>query len=445
MTTRLLAVLAVVMLVAAACASAQTENLGDSSITSATSTPVAAASVADTATAPEADAQTSADVSTDEQSADDAPAAPPASWDIDAALAADPNCSTPVTGDPFRIGYAADFSEIGGPADIPGSQAALHMADLINCSGGLDGRPIEVIVADVSGEAATTRRVVLDLLDQGVQALIGPPFGDHGFRVLQATQGEVAVLFAGSTEPALADSELLAFLVAFNDTQGAIAAADFALSQGWDTAVTFSSPGPYFGYNPAIFDWSYQASGGRVLNDFEFVPLETQDFSAAIAEIAEGPPDVIYSAMFASQMAALSAQLTDAGLDIELIQSDVFDRTGGVSVPGTEGIFHVTHGFPAEGSRLVALGESIVAATGEPSPSPNFSALAADAVSVIIEGYYAAGQVDDPVAIGRAIEDLSSVQGVTGELSYDGTGLPEKPIFVQQVVNGESVLIQEVG
>ena len=364
------------------------------------------------------------------------------SWDIDAALAADPNCSNPVTGDPFLIGYAADLSEIGGPADRPGSQSAVHMADLINCSGGLDGRPVEVIVADISGDAETTRTTLLDLLDSGVQALIGPPFGDLGFRVLQVTDGDIAVLFAGSTEPALADSELLAYLVAFNDTQGATVAADFALSRGWQTAVTFSSPGPYFGYNPLVFGDIFETRGGTLLGDFDYIPLETVDFSDAIAEFADNPPDVIYSAMFAFQIAELGAQLDEAGLDIELLQSDAFDATGGASLPGTDGIYHVTHGNAVEGSRIVALNESISAQAGVGTVAPNFAGLAGDAMAVIIEGYYAAGQVDDPVAIGRAIANLSSVGGITGELTYEGTGLPVKPIYVQQIDGGESELVQ---
>lgn len=366
-------------------------------------------------------------------------------WDIDAALAADPNCSSPVTGDALKVGYAADLSEIGGPADRPGSQAARHLADLVNCSGGLNGRPIEVIVADISGDAATSRSAILDLLAQDVQVLLGPPFPDFGFRVLQVTAGEIPVLFTGSTEPALADSELLSYLVAFNDTQGATVAADFALLQGWRTAVTFSSPGPYFGYNTVVFEAAFESGGGEVLNDYGFVPLETEDFSEAVAEIAANPPDVIYSPMFANQMVALARQLEAAGVDTELVQSDAFEATGGYSIPGTDGIIHVTHAFPAEGSRVVRLDESIAAANGVGTASATFAGLAGDAMAVVIAAYFASGESDDPVLLGKAIATVQAVEGVTGTISYNGTGLPEKQIYVHQVVDGEPTLVLTAG
>ena len=55
--------------------------------------------------------------------------------------------STPAGGDctldtPLKIGYAADFSDLGGFADKPGSEAAKVQVDLINEAGGVGGKPI---------------------------------------------------------------------------------------------------------------------------------------------------------------------------------------------------------------------------------------------------------------------------------------------------------------
>ncbi|MDH4078017.1 MAG: ABC transporter substrate-binding protein, partial [Acidimicrobiia bacterium] len=230
-------------------------------------------------------------------------------WDIDAALAADPNCANPVQGDPLVIGYAADLGVIGGFADAPASEMAKHLAKLINCSGGFAGRSVRVDVADISGSPTDTRAAVLNLIRGGAQVLLGPPFPDPGLRVLQATQGRMAVIFTGSTEPALADATDLSYLVAFNDTQGASAAAQFAQSRGWKTAVTLSSPGPYFGYNVRVFTAAFTANGGQVLADLPFVPAEQTDFADAVATIAQNPPDVIYTPMLAEQLVALKTQL----------------------------------------------------------------------------------------------------------------------------------------
>lgn len=139
--------------------------------------------------------------------------------DIDAALNADLTACEPApTGAPINVGMAMDFSEVSGFADIPGSQAAEHMAALINCVGGVDDRPIGVQVQDIQGDPEVTLRATQDLLDGGAHFLIGPPFADFGQPVLQVTEGKLPVFFAASTEPSLPDIGANSFLVTFDDT-----------------------------------------------------------------------------------------------------------------------------------------------------------------------------------------------------------------------------------
>lgn len=368
------------------------------------------------------------------------PSAPVPLWSIDDALGADPNCTTPVAGEPLRIGYAADFGEFGSASDVPGSEAALHLVQLINCSGGVDGQPVDLQVVDVSGSPLASRQAVRELIDNGVSAIIGPPFPDPGFRVLQATDGEIPVLFAASTEPALADLTDLSFLVAFDDTLGASSAAQFALDQGWRTAVTFSSPGPYFGYNPTVFKEVFEAGGGTVTTDYAYVPGQTVDFSTEASELAAaGSPDVVYSAMFADQVSALRSQFVAAGINPEFIGSDAFEATGGYLTAGVDGVYHTTHAFAEPGSRITMLDESFRLATGEGSENPTFAALAGDAVTVILDAYLRSGK-GSPSAIGAAIADGMDVQGMTGLLSYNGEASPSKPVYVHRVVDGVPTL-----
>lgn len=366
-------------------------------------------------------------------------------WDIDAALAADPNCPNPLTVDPLVIGYAADLGDLGGFADGPASETARHLAKLINCSGGIGGRPVRVDVADISGSPTDSRSAVLGLLQGGARVLLGPPFPDPGFRVLQATQGNTPVIFTGSTEPALADSTELSYLVAFNDTQGASAAAQFAKARNWNTAVTLSSPGPYFGYNVRVFTAAFTSGGGQVLADLPMVPGEQTDFAEAVAAIAANPPDMIYTPMLAEQLVALKGQLEEAGLgDVELVGSDAFEASFGYQLPNIDGIYHVTHADPDPDSRLEKLIASYTAATGSPRPgAPSMVALTGDALAVIADAYLRVNSTD-PLTLGRAIASTTGVQGITGELSYDNSGAPTKPIYIHQVADGQATLAYKV-
>ncbi len=368
-------------------------------------------------------------------------------FDIDAVLAADPDCPEPVSGETLVIGYAADLGAFGVFADGPASQTTSHIAELINCSGGLDGRPVEVVVSDVSGtDPLASRDATIELLEAGAQALLGPPFPDPGFRVLQATNGQVPVLFTGSTEPALADASQLSFLVAFNDTQGATAAAQFAQTKGWGRAAVFGAAGPYFGYNADVFAAAFNGQGGTVTAEYSFVPQDQVDFGEAVADMVTDPPDVVYSPMFADQWVVLRRQLDEAGLaDVELLGSDAFEATNGYALAGTDGLFHVTHTDPGDETRLQALLNSFADANGGvPPASPSMAALAGDAMAVIAEAYLQS-KPEDPASLGEAIANIGIVEGVSGELIYDGSGAPAKPMYIHQVVDGQPTLAAIIG
>ncbi len=152
--------------------------------------------------------------------------------DIDAILAADlDNCEAAPTGDTIKVGMAMDFSEVVGFVDIPGSKLVPFVAELINCTGGINGSPVEVQVQDVGGDAAQAGIAAQDLLDWGANFLIGPPFADFALPILQTTGGQVPLFVAASTEPTLADADNNSYLVSFDDNIMSTAAANWAPGQ----------------------------------------------------------------------------------------------------------------------------------------------------------------------------------------------------------------------
>ena len=170
----LFALLAVFALLAAACGDDDDESTGDSS----SEDTAAEDSGTDDAAAE--------DTTADDSGADDAAAGSAPAVDIDAVLAADLSaCEEAPTGEAIKVGMAMDFGEVSGFADIPGSQAVEHLAALINCAGGVNGLPIEVLVQDIQGDPEVTARATQDLLDFGAHFLLGPPFADFGQPVLR--------------------------------------------------------------------------------------------------------------------------------------------------------------------------------------------------------------------------------------------------------------------
>ena len=116
-----------------------------------------------------------------------------------------PRASDCTLDEPLTIGYAADFSDFGGFADVPGSEAAQVQVDLLNEAGGVGGQDVEYIVKELPGDPSAAQRAAQELLDEGVDAIIAPPFAYNGVPLIDTVNGQVPIISNASTDLALAD------------------------------------------------------------------------------------------------------------------------------------------------------------------------------------------------------------------------------------------------
>ena len=368
--------------------------------------------------------------------------------DLDAIAAADlDNCADAPSGDPIKVGMAMDFSEASGFVDVPGSMYIPFVADKINCAGGIDGRPVEVRVAEVGDDAALATQ---DLIDWGAQFFIGPPFADFTLPIQQTGGGEYAIFPAASTEPTLADAANNTFLVTFDDFGQSEAAAQYALSQGLDRAIVFTEGEgvPYSGVNPDAFIAEFEAGGGEVVSIQTYGWFVDTDFSAQVNEIAglSENNEVVFSAAAAFQKTALRAQLEGQGLDgLTYMGTDALDATGVVAEEGGEGMVHTPHTLIEDGDINSTLMADYEAVNGEAIESPGFMPLYVDSMLLGIQGILDCG-CDDPAGIADAVKEISGFEGVSGTITYAGTnGIPDKAVPVVQVEGGANVLLESIG
>jgi len=427
---KLLAVLLSMVLLAVACGSDSADDGNNASSDTATTTN---------------DGNEGNDDGGAESSSDEAPAGGP--LDVDAILNADlDNCADAPSGDPIRVGMAMDFSEVVGFVDIPGSKLVPYVAELANCAGGVNGRPVEVRVAEVGDDAALAAQ---DLLDWGAHFLIGPPFADFALPILQTTGGTVPMFVAASTEPTLADASINSFLVTFDDNGMSGAAAQWALDQGITRAILFTEGEgvPYTGVNPDAFAAAFIAGGGEVVSTQTYVWGADTDFSQQVNEIAgvSENNEVVFSAALANQVGALRGQLEGQGLDgLTYIGTDALDATGIQVTENNEGVVHTPHTSISPGDRIDTLLTEYEAATGDVPESLSFMALYVDSMFLGLQGILDCG-CDNPPDIGAAVAQISGFPGLSGEITYAGTnGIPPKDVPINQIVGGEDTLVATI-
>ncbi len=360
----------------------------------------------------------------------------------------EPAATEPASGDctletPLKIGFAADLGELGAFSDQPGSEAAQVQVDLINEAGGVGGLPVEYVVKDIQGDAAATQRAAQELLDDGVNAIIGPPFANTGTPLLDTVDGQAPIIYMASTDPQLADPARGAFLASFSDPVQSAAAAEFAISEGLMSAVTFSSADDvYFSGNPKYFKETFEQAGGTLIQDFSF-SLADADFSSQVNEMAalDPAPQALFTAMVMPQIATLLQQMDAADLgDVVVIGADAFDATVVWSAGEiADGVFFAAHTFPTADNDVQAFLDS-AAAAGAEIETISFGALASDAVQILAFAAESSCSVDAATLI-ATINEISDLPVTTGSVTYAGTnGVPEKDVAIVTVTGGEPAL-----
>jgi branched-chain amino acid transport system substrate-binding protein len=342
--------------------------------------------------------------------------------------------------EPLTIGYAADFSEFGGFADQPGSEAAGVQVELLNAAGGVGGQNVEYVIKELPSDPSAAQRVAQELLDDGVEAIIGPPFAYSGTPLIDTVDGQVPIISNASTDLALAQPDRGAFLMSFSDPVQAAAAAEFAYGDGARTAVTFSSPDdPYFTNTTAAFTDAFGEAGGEVVRDFTF-GIADEDFSSQVNELSslDPAPDVLYTAMIMPGAGVLLEQLEAAGLgDMLVVGADSFDATVVWSAGEVaNGVSFTGHTFPREENGVQEFLDA-AAEAGAEIETVSFGALASDVVKVFAYAAETACSVEGTAMI-DAITNISDLEVTTGNVTYAGTnGVPEKDVVILTVEEGE--------
>src|SRR6266850_3915597 len=104
-------------------------------------------------------------------------------------------CACNFSRDPVRIGLAGSLSD---PVGVPMKRAAELAVQEINASGGIHGRPLELIERDDYADPDSAVFVASDLYEAGVSAVIGHLFS--------STTLAAAPVYNGGSDPVVAIS-----------------------------------------------------------------------------------------------------------------------------------------------------------------------------------------------------------------------------------------------
>ncbi len=350
---------------------------------------------------------------------------------------------------PGRIGIITALSgtqQAFGQAHDRGYDIALEE---INASGGVLGKPLEVVKYDDQSKADIAAQGVAKLVDQDkVSALIGSYSSESTKAIvpLVARRGVPLLMPTATADNVLDNTEGWSFRLCAGATGYADSMVAFFKDVGAPKSLAIIYENTNFGQaNGASMKKAATAAGIPIATE-ESYTAKSPSYTAMLQKVKEKNPDAIYFASYLLDATSLMHQsrqvdvnpryYSAAGTGFSAPEFPTEEKGAGKDAEYT---FSVTQWMPESkwpGSAQFA--EKFKAKYGS---TPAYHAVQAyTALKVMVDAVKKAGKWDS-IAIRDALKATDMPQTTFGPVKFDARGQNEHPVLVTQIQKGKYVIV----
>jgi len=347
-----------------------------------------------------------------------------------------------LAGDTIKIGGSLCMTGIQAPLDEPAYRGAQLAVDYINSQGGVLGKQLEFINLDGKSDPVTVGNNGVQLVQEGVAAIIAPSDFDFGGPASREAQkaGIVGISPAASSplygSAALGDKQFTMSM--WNTTMGA-AAAEYAYNvKGYRSVYVVTDT--FIDYTKSLsryFILAFKELGGDVIFEDNYTQGD-QDFSAQLARMKASTktPDFVYISSYMPDLATMIRTIREAGLNYPVFGGDSYDDPGLFSALGTQygsDVYFVTHSYIAPGitpdiDKFMELYKAKYGADVDTL----WVATGWDVVMILAQAMEKAGSTDG-AAMAKAMED-TEYSLLTGKLNWSSAAEGHTPDIEAPIV-----------
>jgi branched-chain amino acid transport system substrate-binding protein len=356
-------------------------------------------------------------------------------------------CSSEESGPPpLRIGanlpLSGDRSSYGRDA-LNGILAAV---EAINRAGGVEGRRVDLIVADNESRPERSAEVVAELDAKGVVAVLGPlASGSAIAAAAEVQRRRLPMVLPSATLDEISGMGEYVCRICFTNRFQARVIAYFAdeFLKARTFAVVSEAGSAYSEELSRLFAESARARGGRVVLETRYETGQ-ESFEALVESLARESLDAVFLPGYHAEVRAILEAMRARGLRMPVLGGDGWDVPYQVDCPPERGagnyfVAHFSAGEPGD-----AVGEFVSAYTTKYGyPPHSLAALGYDAVWLIAD---AAGRASGGgrEELKNAIHSTRGFPGLTGTLSLDASRNPVKSAVIVKTAPGGLEFIQRV-
>ncbi|MEJ5347160.1 MAG: ABC transporter substrate-binding protein [Desulfosoma sp.] len=363
--------------------------------------------------------------------------------------------------DSIKIGA---FFDLSGPASSIGTPTKLvaeMVVHKINQEGGINGRPLELIIGDTEGDPTKALLVAKRLVEKDqVIALIGPTRTGTGMAVKAYTEkAEIPVIMTVGGDPVIAGGKYGPFTWTFKTPQRTSTAVtkvyEFLKAKGWTKVALLTATD---GFGKDGLEWLLRLAPDHKMEVVanEAFDVNDADMTTQLVKIKATPAQVIICWTIGPAGARVAKNVKQLGITTPLFQchgqpDPKYVELAGSSADGTympSTKLMVADQLPDSDPQKAVIGEFLhfykdVYHYDKQYPINTHSGYAWDAIMILANAMRQAGT--DRAALRTAIEQTRGYVGISGIYNLtpeDHNGLDTDSLVIVQVVDGGWKLIQ---
>lgn len=359
-------------------------------------------------------------------------------------------CGGEKSADTIKIG--ANLEMTGGSATYGiSSKNAIELAFKdINDKGGINGKKLELVVADNKSEAAEATNAMQKLVSQdGVVAVIGPNLSssviassaiNNGAKVLDiapmATNPYVTV------DQASGKTKDFNYRTCFIDPFQGTVMAKFATAElgVGNAAILIDNSSDYAKGLAQFFKENFVKEGGAVTAEESYLQKDT-DFKATLTKIKATNPDFLYVPGYYQEVGLIVKQARELGMNMPIAGGDGWDSAKMPEIAGAAALNNTYFSSLYSPEDSSDINKNFVAAYEKAyGQKPDvFAALSYDSALLVAEAIKNAGSTE-PAKISEAMAKINGFSGVSGSVTFDDKHNPVKSAVILEYKDGAQSL-----
>lgn len=352
--------------------------------------------------------------------------------------------------DTIKVG--ANLEMTGGSASYGiSSKNAIELAfKEINEKGGINGKQLELVVADNKSEAAEATNAMQKLVSQdNVVAVIGPNLSSS---VIAASainnSAKVLDIAPMATNPyvtvdqASGKTKDFNYRTCFIDPFQGTVMAKFATAElgVGNAAVLIDNSSDYAKGLAQFFKENFVKEGGAVTAEESYLQKDT-DFKATLTKIKANNPDFLYVPGYYQEVGLIVKQARELGMNMPIAGGDGWDSAKMPEIAGAAALNNTYFSSLYSPEDSSDINKNFVAAYEKAyGQKPDvFAALSYDSALLVAEAIKNAGSTE-PAKISEAMAKINGFSGVSGSVTFDDKHNPVKSAVILEYKDGAQSL-----